>query len=117
FFKFNNIGSATNFPTPSSRRARFAFNSYYSRLNYGYRDKYLLTLTGRLDGNSKFGESNKYAFFPSAAVAWRISEEPFMKGNPTISHLKLRASYGLTGNSEINTYASLALLGNYTAVF
>jgi len=117
YFKFNNLGAAASFPAPSSRRARFAFNSYYSRLNYAYRDKYLLTLTGRVDGNSKFGEANKYAFFPSAAVAWRISEEPFLKGNPTISHLKLRASHGLTGNSEINTYASLALLGNYTAVF
>ncbi len=117
YLKFNNLAAATNFPTPGSRASRFAFNSYYSRLNYAYKDKYLLTLTGRADGASKFGEENKYAFFPSAAVAWRISEEPFLKGNPTISHLKLRTSYGLTGNSEINTYASLPLLGNYTAVF
>jgi len=117
YLKFNSVGAATTFPTPSSRAARFAFNSYYGRINYAFKEKYLLTLTGRADGASKFGESNKYAFFPSAAVAWRISEEPFLKGNPTISHLKLRTSYGATGNSEINTYASLPLLGNYTSIF
>lgn len=111
YFKYNNLGSASTLPTPESRNTRFSFNSYYGRINYGLMDKYLVTLTGRIDGSSKFGESNKYAFFPSAAVAWRISEEPFMKGNPTFSHLKLRTSYGLTGNSETNPYASLGLIG------
>ena len=79
-------------------------------------DKYLLTVTGRMDGSSKFGESNKYAFFPSAAVAWRVSEEPFLKGNNVISNLKLRGSYGLTGNSEITAYSALPALRVITGV-
>ena len=79
-------------------------------------DKYLLTVTGRVDGSSKFGESNKYAFFPSAAIAWRISEEPFLEGSNVISNLKLRGSYGLTGNSEINAYSSLPALRVITGV-
>ncbi len=112
YFDFNNIGSAST-PNPgSSRRARFAFNSYFGRLNYSFKDKYLLTATGRVDGSSKFGENHKYAFFPSAALAWRVSEEDFLKYNNTVSNLKLRTSYGITGNSEINTYASQSLLGS-----
>jgi TonB-linked SusC/RagA family outer membrane protein len=112
YFENNSIGSAGLIPSSgaASRRLGFAFNSYFGRINYGFRDKYLVTFTGRADGSSKFGPNNKYAFFPSAALAWRVSEEPFLKGNPTISTLKLRTSYGLTGNSEIDPYSSLALL-------
>jgi TonB-dependent starch-binding outer membrane protein SusC len=114
----NNLGSAVTINTPASGRARFSFNSYFGRVNYSLRDKYLVTVTGRMDGSSKFGESNKYAFFPSAALAWRVSEEPFMKDNSLISNLKLRTSYGLTGNSEIPTYSALATLSaGYVAVF
>ena len=117
YFEYNNIGSAST-PNPGgSRRARFAFNSYFGRLNYSFKDKYLLTATGRMDGSSKFGENHKYAFFPSAALAWRVSQEDFLKDNRTISNLKLRTSYGITGNSEINTYASQSLLGSgYAAI-
>jgi TonB-linked SusC/RagA family outer membrane protein len=80
--------------------------------------KYLLTVTGRADGSSKFGENNKFSFFPSAALAWRISDEPFMSDNRLVSNLKLRTSYGLTGNSEIPPYSSLSLLSsNYRAVW
>ncbi len=120
FFGTNNIGGAQDFavdsPPISSGGTRFAFNSYFGRVNYGFKDKYLLTVTGRADGSSKFGDSNKYAFFPSAALAWRISEESFLKGNSTISNLKLRASYGLTGNSEVLPYSSLSLLRTVTGV-
>ena len=117
YFDYNNIGSAST-PNPGgSRRARFAFNSYFGRVNYSFKDKYLLTATGRMDGSSKFGENHKYAFFPSAALAWRISNEDFLKDSRTISNLKLRTSYGITGNSEINTYASQSLLGSgYAAI-
>ncbi|RYF44741.1 MAG: SusC/RagA family TonB-linked outer membrane protein, partial [Chitinophagaceae bacterium] len=77
----------------------------------------LVTFTGRADGSSKFGDNHKFAFFPSAALAWRVSEEDFLKGNAVISSLKLRTSYGLTGNSEIPSYSSLSLLSsNYAAV-
>ena len=84
---------------------------------YNLKEKYLLTLTGRADGSSKFGSENRYAFFPSAALAWRISEEEFIKNIPVVSNLKLRASYGLTGNSEITAYQALAGLGNYSVIF
>ena len=77
-----------------------------------------MTITGRVDGSSKFGEEQKYSLFPSAALAWRISEEDFLKTSNLISNLKLRASYGQTGNSEIATYQSLGLLGTgYAAIF
>ena len=120
FFQTNNIGGAQDFavdsPPISSGGAKFAFNSYFGRVNYGLMDRYLLTVTGRADGSSKFGESNKYAFFPSAALAWRISEESFLKGNSVISNLKLRTSYGITGNSEILPYSSLSSLRTVTGV-
>jgi TonB-linked SusC/RagA family outer membrane protein len=120
FFQTNNLGSAQKFdadtPPMNSGRSRFAFNSYFGRVNYSLLDRYLLTVTGRVDGSSKFSEANKYAFFPSAAVAWRVSEESFLKGNTTVSNLKLRASYGLTGNSEITTYSALPAFRVVTAV-
>ncbi len=118
FFDTNNLGSGATINTPASGRARFAFNSYFGRLNYSLKDKYLLTVTGRMDGSSKFGESNKFAFFPSAALAWKVSDEDFLKDVSAISSLKLRASYGLTGNSEIPTYSALPTLNaGYVAVF
>lgn len=119
FFGTDNLGAGqVNNNFPASNRARFAFNSYFGRINYSLFNKYLLTVTGRMDGSSKFGEDNKFAFFPSAALAWRVSEEPFMADARTVSNLKLRASYGLTGNSEINTYSALGTLSSgYVAVF
>ena len=92
-------------------------NSYFARFTYNISDKYLFTVTGRYDGSSKFGENNKYAFFPSAGVAWRISQEDFLKNNTVISNLKLRASLGSTGNQEIGTYNSIQLLGSGTTIF
>jgi TonB-linked SusC/RagA family outer membrane protein len=117
YFTFNNLGAGSLLPSVGSSASRNAFNSYFGRINYSLKDKYLLTVTGRADGASKFGENHKFAFFPSAAVAWRVSEESFLKDNPTISSLKLRASFGLTGNSEIPAYSSLSLLSStYAAV-
>ena len=117
YFGPNNLGSASK-PLPSnSRRSRFAFNSYFGRINYTLKDKYLFTFTGRADGSSKFGANHKYAFFPSAALAWKVSEEDFLKESEVISNFKLRGSYGVTGNAEINTYTSLSLLGTgYSAI-
>jgi len=74
--------------------------SFYSRLNYQYADKYLVTATVRADGSSKFGANNKYGIFPSFSLGWRLSEEPFLK-NSAISNLKLRGGWGQTGNQEI----------------
>lgn len=112
YFEANNLGASSK-PIPgTSGRARFAFNSYFGRFNYVLNDKYLLTVTGRVDGSSKFGGNHKYAFFPSAALAWRMSDEEFMKNSNVISNMKLRASVGATGNSEIPTYSALSLLGS-----
>ena len=118
YFGFNNLGAGATNPAVSSSASRFAFNSYFGRLNYTLSNKYLFTLTGRSDGSSKFGENHKFAFFPSGAVAWRVSEEGFLKGNTLISNLKIRASYGLTGNSEIPAYSSLSLLSsNFATIY
>lgn len=112
YFTFNNLGAAATINNASSGASSSAFNSYFGRVNYTLKNKYLVTLTGRADGSSRFGENNKFAFFPSGALAWRVSEEDFLKGNPVISNLKLRTSYGLTGNSEIPPYSSLSLLSS-----
>jgi TonB-linked SusC/RagA family outer membrane protein len=118
FFTYNNIGAGSDNRTVFSGANRHALNSYFGRINYSLFGKYLLTVTGRADGSSKFGENNKFSFFPSAALAWRVSDEPFLANNSTISNLKIRTSYGLTGNSEIPPYSSLSLLSsNYRAVW
>ncbi|SIN65980.1 SusC/RagA family TonB-linked outer membrane protein [Algoriphagus halophilus] len=118
YFLYNNLGAGSQLPRVGSGASREALNSYFARVNYILDDKYLFTFTGRADGSSKFGENNKYAFFPSAALAWRVSEEGFLQGNQTISNLKIRTSYGLTGNSEIPPYSSLSLLSsNYSAIY
>jgi TonB-linked SusC/RagA family outer membrane protein len=120
FFGTNSIGSAQDFavdnPPIASNRSKFSLHSYFGRINYSLKDKYLLTVTGRQDGASKFGEGGKFAFFPSAALAWRVSEEPFLKSNDVISNLKLRASYGWTGNSETDPYSALPTLRSVTGV-
>ncbi len=85
-----------------------AMLSYMGRLNYGYKGRYLLTLTGRTDGASVFGRNNKYAFFPVAAVAWQVGEESFLKGKVNwLDMLKLRVSYGANGNQAIPAYRTL----------
>ena len=118
YFEYNNLGAGSLNPQVGSNKTRQSLNSYFGRINYSLKDKYLFTATGRADGSSKFGENNKFAFFPSAAVAWKVSEEDFLKDKSVISNLKLRASFGVTGNSEIPPYSSLSLLSsNYATVF
>src|SRR5690606_37293802 len=82
------------------------------RLNYSFKEKYLLTVSGRNDGSSRLAEGNKWQFFPSAAFAWRISEESFFNNIKTITNFKLRASYGRTGSQSINPYSTLARLAS-----
>lgn len=77
-----------------------------ARIQYGYNEKYLLTVSGRADGSSRLAEGNKWAFFPSAAIAWRITEEEWMKRFDKISNLKLRVSYGVTGNDAVSIYGT-----------
>lgn len=105
------IGLATN-RTVTSFRSKEVLNSWMGRINYGYANKYFLDITARYDGASKFGENQKWGFFPAVAGAWRIIEEPFLKNSTWLSDLKLRASYGVTGNAAaISPYQPLALIG------
>lgn len=83
--------------------------SFFARANYGFKNRYLLTVNFRTDGSSRFGADNRWGYFPSAAAAWRISQEPFLADNDKISNLKLRASWGITGNQNIPNYASYTL--------
>lgn len=114
FFEDYNMSAGTTPSSPESSWNRWRMNSYFLRFAYTYKDRYSATVTGRVDGSSKFGENNKYAFFPSAGLAWNISQEDFLKDNNTISNLKLHTSYGLTGNSEIDMYRSLARVSSGT---
>jgi len=92
--------------------------SYFSRLQYGYKDKYLFSASLRKDGSSRFGINNQYGIFPSASVKWIVSDESFMKSIPVISDLKLRATYGVNGNNNLpNDYASIATIGSSGYVF
>ncbi|WP_228527481.1 SusC/RagA family TonB-linked outer membrane protein [Pararhodonellum marinum] len=86
--------------------------SYFARVNYKLDNKYLMTLSGRVDGSSRFGDNNKYGFFPAASVGWMVSEEGFLSGSSTLSLLKLRTSYGLTGNDRIGDFDHLGLYGS-----
>lgn len=96
------IGAANkNNTTSSSLANKNELQSWFGRVNYGYADKYLLTATLRADGSSKFGENNRYGVFPSLAAGWNISKENFLADADAISNLKLRASWGKTGNQEI----------------
>lgn len=89
--------------------------SWTARGTYAYKDRYMLTATIRFDGSSRFGSDSKWGTFPSIGLAWRASEENFLKGNKVITDLKIRASYGVTGNQEIGNYQSLARLATSTS--
>ena len=103
-------------PPPSTGANEWSLQSFIGRVNYGLNGKYLFTFTARADGSSRFGENNQWGFFPSGAIAWRISDESFMQNLDLFSNLKLRASYGLTGNQEIPLYRSQASLGVSTYI-
>ena len=93
---------------PSGYALKNELQSFFSRVNYQFKNKYLFTATVRADGSSKFGANNKYGVFPSFAAGWRISEEEFMKSSP-VSNLKIRAGWGQTGNQEIPSKITQAL--------
>jgi len=115
-FGFNNY-AASRGASLSSNFPDFAFLSGLARVNYGYNDRYLITLTGRADGSSKFGDQSKWGFFPSASFAWRLTEEEFVKNLNLFESLKLRMSYGVIGNESIGPYLSQALLIPVDLVF
>jgi len=111
---FKTLTNASVITAGPSNETAYAFLSYFARANYKLNDKYLLSLSGRLDGSSKFGEDQRYGFFPAASAGWILSQESFLKDNSTISFLKLRASYGVTGNAPNGNFSGLPLYSGIT---
>jgi TonB-linked SusC/RagA family outer membrane protein len=115
-FEFYNLDAGLNITTVASDLTKQTLESYTGRVNYGYKDKYLLTVTGRYDGSSILSEKNKWAFFPSAAFAWKMMEENFMQKQELFTNAKVRLSYGQTGNNGqgggLTPLSSQSLLGS-----
>lgn len=105
------LESAAEITEGTSQFTNFSFLSYFSRINYKFDNKFLMTLSARYDASSRFGENNKYGFFPAASVGWIVSEEDFLRGKEGLSLLKIRGSYGITGNAEIGNFDHLGLFG------
>lgn len=114
--KENDLGSGTTLVAPSSLATAWSLQSYLGRLNYIFKEKYYFTATARADGSSRFGKNHKWGYFPSAAIAWAINKEDFLKTNNLVSNVKLRLSVGQTGNQEIGVYQSLANQAYYSYI-
>jgi TonB-linked SusC/RagA family outer membrane protein len=113
FYPSDNLSTINNAATTTggSSVTTNGLESYTARVNYDYDDRYLVTLTGRVDGSSRFSEDNTYGFFPSAAVGWNVTNEDFMSDADFINNLKLRLSYGITGNQSIGNFSYQGLYG------
>ena len=105
------LASAGLISGASSSKTEYSFISYFTRVNLDYKAKYLFTFAGRIDGSSRFGENSRYGTFPAASVGWVLTKESFLTGNPIVSFLKLRASFGQTGNAGIGNFRHLGLYG------
>lgn len=116
FYGYYNLGKGSDRPSVGNDHDRWTMNSYFLRGAYSYDNKYMATVTSRWDGSSKFGANNKYSWFPSIGLGYMMSNEDFLKGNSVISKLKPHTSFGVTGNSEIGTYSSLATIGQSTTI-
>ena len=106
---FQNITSAGEITLGREGESGFSVLSYFGRINYNFNRKYLLSLSARIDGDSRFGQDHRYGLFPAISSGWVISEEPFFKEISSLSYLKLRGSWGLTGNSPIRHFPALGL--------
>ena len=107
--QFQRIESAAEITGASSSATQFRNASFFSRANLNFFERYLLTVSARYDGSSRFGIDNRWGFFPAASIGWIVSNEGFLRDNPIVSFLKPRASWGITGNSEIDDFAPLGL--------
>jgi TonB-linked SusC/RagA family outer membrane protein len=117
FDYIHTLNAASTIASATTKKEEELLASFLGRLNYAYNEKYLLSVSARYDGSSRFGKDNKFGFFPAASVGWRVSQEDFLKGNQYISNLKARFSYGVTGNnSGIGRYGSIARLSPVTGV-
>lgn len=104
------LGAASNFGTPSTGYTKWVLMSYLGRVNYSYNSKYLATASIRADGSSRYSKGDKWGYFPSAALAWRISDEAFLKDVSFLSDLKLRLGWGATGSTAISPYTTMNML-------
>ncbi|TKG95529.1 TonB-dependent receptor [Puteibacter caeruleilacunae] len=105
---YNDMSVGTSFDAPTSSYKEWSMLSYLGRVNYIFNNKYLFTVAFRSDGSSRFADGNKWSAFPSAAISWRLSEEPFMESLGFLSNAKIRASFGETGNLRLDPYDSMA---------
>jgi TonB-dependent starch-binding outer membrane protein SusC len=110
----NGLNSAAVYTGIWSGNPHSSLLSYFGRMNWSIMDRYLFTATARADGSSKFGPGNQYGYFPSGAIAWRASQEPFLKNLNIFDDLKFRVSYGVTGNQDIGNYNALGTLNPST---
>ena len=111
------LGAAETIGNPSSGYSDWTLASFLARANYTFNNKYMVTASIRADGSSRFGADHKWGYFPSAALAWRVSEESFMQNVSGINSLKLRLSYGVTGNTALNPYQSLNSLSSVKYIY
>jgi TonB-linked SusC/RagA family outer membrane protein len=111
-----NITVTNTSPLPTTEVQKWRLQSYLARLNYAFKDRYLLSAAIRRDGSSRFSPKNRWSQFPSVSAGWRISDEPFFPQTPAVSDVKLRVAYGLSGNNNIPNYAymSTLVMDNYT---
>ena len=105
----HNLGAAEEILSVSSEFSKWTLVSYMARANYNFADRYLITATGRMDGSSRFGSENQWGFFPSVAFAWNISNESFFNGGDLLNNLRLRLSWGQTGQTGIQPYQTQGL--------
>ena len=110
-FQFRTIQSAATPESITGFWTGYRRASAFSSVNYDYKKKYLVTVTARYDGSSRFGTENRYGLFPSIRLGWSLVEEEFLKNSSTISEMKFRASYGLTGNDQIGNFDARGLYG------
>ncbi len=110
-FQFRTIQSAATPESVSGFWTGYRRASVFSSVNYDFKKKYLLTVTARYDGSSRFGTENQYGLFPSVRLGWSLVEEEFLKNSSTVSEMKFRASYGLTGNDQIGNFDARGLYG------
>lgn len=108
--KYNNLGAATNFGPNSSYACASTLTSFYTRATLNYNERYLATFTMRSDGSSRFAPGHRWGYFPSMALAWKVSEEDFMDNASSLNNLKIRLSAGMLGNQNIGDYAYAALV-------
>lgn len=113
FFEYNNLGTAVTPNSPGSSFVQWSLASFLGRVNYAYNDRYLITLTLRADGSSRFGSNNKWGYFPSVAAGWNVHETDLLRNTPQVSFFKLRGSLGVTGNQSIPPYSSLAQISYF----